>query len=225
MIKAVLVDIDDTLLDFDLCAHWAMDRSGERAGFSFPEGAFADWRILNESLWKDLEKKRITKDQLFCARWNTFFARLGIDYDGALFEGHFLHFLSKSVEPVEGAHHLLAYLSQKYPVYTASNAPWQQQVCRMKGAGMDEYLTDCFVSERAGHTKPSREFFDYCFSHLPGLQPGETVMIGDSLTADIRGARDYGMEAIWFNKFAKEGAQVPPGVREVRTLREIEEIL
>ena len=65
---------------------------------------------------------------------------------------------------------------------------------------MFEYFSKIFVSEIIGHNKPNKEFFDACFSKLNGATPLNTVMIGDSLTADIKGATDYGMTTIWFNK-------------------------
>ena len=68
-----------------------------------------------------------------------------------------------------------------------------------KQAEILEYITDVFVSDRTGYKKPNKEFFDYCFSNMDGATKSQTVMIGDSLTADVKGGNDYGIITVWYN--------------------------
>lgn len=200
MISTILIDIDDTLLDFNLCAKWAMEESAKKMKLILPQDAYNYFKKINASLWKQMEKKEITSDGIYCVRWEMVSQALGVPFDGKEFEEYFLDYLSKSIIQVEGATELLKYLSGKYKIYAASNGPYNQQIQRMKSAKMDGYLSGYFVSEKIGHSKPTKEFFDVCFKETHVANVNELMMIGDSLSADIQGAKDYGIKTCWFDK-------------------------
>lgn len=200
MITTVLIDVDDTLLDFDLCAEWSMNRVAQTLNLQLPEKAFEVFKRINSGLWKQVEKKEITTDQLFGRRWSLVAKEWKVTLDGEEFEALFLNYLSESIIPVEDAKEMLAYLKSKYRVFVASNGPYGQQLQRMKLSGMEQYMDGYFISEKIGHSKPSFEFFDYCFKTVEAKLPEEIIMIGDSLSADINGAIAYGMKTCWFNK-------------------------
>ena len=221
MIKAVLMDIDDTLLDFDLCSEWSMRSAAELLGVKLPSDAFETFRKINISLWKDIERKALTLDELYCIRWNRVFKALNISFDGTVFEKAFVEFLSESVIPVEGAMEILMYLSRKYPVYAASNGPYGQQLRRMRMAGMHSYLSGYFISEKVGHTKPGKDFFKYCLEKMGIEKPEDVLMIGDSLSADIQGAKAFGMKYCWFNKNHQPVNDIAEGGCVIDRLEEI----
>lgn len=224
MITTVLIDIDNTLLDFDKCAYLSMKSAFEDCGLPFDDEKFATFERINLSLWRCLEKKIITKEQLFKLRWPTVLAGIGIDYDGFDVEERFKHYLYKYAVTIDGAEDLLKYLSGKYKIYAASNATYNQQIARLTSAGFDKYFDGYFISEKAGAEKPCKEFFDYCFSNLNASKEN-VVMIGDSPTADIKGSYNYGITPIWFNW---RGEKLPEGVvpaHIVKSLREIKNIL
>lgn len=206
MITTVLIDIDDTLLDFKLCAKWSMLEAAKRMKLELPEDTFACFEKINSMLWKSMERKEITYDGIYGVRWNLVAYEIGIVFDGDEFERHFLDCLAQSTIPVDGALEVLAYLSTKYNIYAASNGPYMQQLSRMSLAGMDKYLSGYFISEKMGCSKPTKEFFDICFKETGVDSLEELIMIGDSLSADINGAKDYGIKTCWFNKDGKNGA-------------------
>ena len=84
-------------------------------------------------------------------------------------------------------------------VYVVSNASNLQQTTRLRKAGLMQFVDGVFGSLDVGFIKPSREYFDYCFSQLGGTTPQQTVIVGDSLNADISGGIAYGLHTIWFN--------------------------
>ena len=99
---------------------------------------------------------------------------------------------------------MLEYLYPKYILCAASNGPYDQQINRLKIAGMHSFFKDCFISEKAGAQKPTAAFFDYCFGRLhhhgfEGLQPSEVMIIGDSLSSDMAGGMSYGMKTCLFS--------------------------
>ena len=226
MIKAVFIDIDDTLLDFSKCAEYSMSESFKDFGLQFEKFMFPVFEEINAGLWHRLEKSEITKSDLYGKRWFTVLGEFGItNIDGYEFEKHFQKHISESAEKVDGAKDLLAYLSSKYKIYAASNGPQEQQIKRLKKAKLLEYFTDVFTSELLGVQKPESAFFDNCFGNLDNIRPEEAVLIGDSLHADISGGIKYNMTTIWFNKKNSGKAENILPDFTVNSLTEIKNIL
>jgi len=199
MIKAVFFDVDDTLLDFKECSRQSIIVACEKYGLSFDEHFFNTFIVENQKLWWALEKGEITKTYLFANRWNIIFKVLGIDFDGPTFEIAYHEGLDKSHVVIDGAIETLEYVKSKYITCVASNAALEQQINRLKLAGMDKYIDFMFVSGKIGVEKPNKGFFDYCFNVLK-LKPEETMMVGDSISADINGAKKYGMQTCLFDR-------------------------
>lgn len=199
MIKAVFIDVDNTLLDFNECAKHSMATSLREYGEDYKEHYFSVFKLVNDELWREIEKGTLTREGLYRVRWNRVFERLGIGIDGPEFEQHFIHNLHSSAVPVKGAHDILEYLAPKYTLCIASNAPHKQQLTRLRNADMLRYLDHIFTSEQIGSQKPEKSFFDACFANLDGISPEECIIIGDSLTADIQGGIACGMKTCWFN--------------------------
>lgn len=226
MCKAVFLDVDNTLLDFNACATLSLRRAFARVGVARDAAeAFPVFRRVNDALWLSLERGEITREQLHAVRFTRVFEALGVEADAAAAEQTFFTGLHDTAEPVDGARELLAYLHGKYRVYVASNSSYDQQHRRLGLAGMLPDIDALFVSASLGANKPSRAFFDACFAQLPGLAPGECVMIGDSLSADIAGAADYGMRTVWFNHDHVPVPSPCPADHVVDRLAEIRDIL
>ena len=201
MVKAVFLDVDNTLLDFDKCGAAAMRQGFEELGLSFEGWMYFDtFNHINDPLWEQIERGELTREELFAKRWNLVFNALGITGDGPAFEKRFHDILLSAAVPVDGAVGLAAYLHEKYTVCVASNAFYHQQVRRLTLAGIAPYIDHFFISERLGADKPSKAFFDAALASLPGVRADECIMIGDSLTADIAGGVNAGIPTIWFNR-------------------------
>ena len=225
MITTVFIDIDDTLLDFHKCAKESMHKVFDDINIPFEDSMFAVFTEVNNNLWHKLEKGIIERKQIHSTRWNIIFEKLGINYDGNAFEEKFLLQLAHSAVPVTYAKELMEYLSSKYTICAASNAPYEQQLIRLKTAGLFQYIHKFFISEKIGFSKPDKRFFDACFEKLGSLSAVNTILIGDSPTADIQAANTYGIKSCWFNPHRKE---LPGGIHAdyiVESLSEICSIL
>ena len=198
MIKTVLMDIDNTVLDFDRCAESSIRQGLTELGIPCPEGMFPVFREINDILWREIEKGNLTRAGLRAIRWPW------------IFEDRFVRLLWDSHEPVDGAEEVLRQLSARYALYAASNAPAGEQQNRLRLAGFDRYFRGLFISQEMGAPKPSQAFFDACFARLGDPPREEVLLIGDSLTADIQGAVAYGLPCCWFDHDGT-GAPVPPG--------------
>ncbi len=224
MKKAIFLDIDNTLLDFDKCAHLSMKNAFEDFVIPFSDDMFNMFERVNLSIWKRLEEGIISKEQLFKIRWSTVLAALNIDFDGIEMENQFKKYINSVAITIDYAKELLEYLSKKYKLYATSNSTYEQQISRLKNAGFEKYFDGYFISEKVGYEKPSKEFFDKCFESLP-YSKMEVILIGDSPTADIKGGEQYGIETIWFDH---RGEKLPSGVSAsytVNHLKQIENIL
>jgi 2-haloacid dehalogenase len=223
-IRYILMDVDNTLLDFDRCAESAMRRALDEAGLPWEARMFPVFTVRNNALWEQVEQGSITAETLYRIRWNLIFEELGIPADGQAFEGRFHAFLAESHETVPGAEALVRYLSGRYAVYVASNASYAQQARRLELAGLREYIRELFVSQRVGFSKPDPRFFAHCLTAL-NAAPEETVLIGDSLSADIRGGLDAGLHTCWYNPAGRVPDETCRPEWTVRKLEEIRRIL
>ena len=222
MVKAILLDVDNTLLDFNKCACAAMLDAARDFAVALPEDAFSVFRRINDGLWRQIEEQTLTTEELYRIRWTLIFRELGIDFDGPTFEARFYHYLTTAAEKVDGADELMEHLRGRYILCIASNAPYQQQVQRMEKAGYLPHLRHLFVSEKISAAKPSPRFFEACLAALAPLQPEEVLMIGDSLTADIAGAKACGIQTCWYRHGSdKDGSIADHCVADLREICEI----
>ena len=132
-------------------------------------------------------------------RFRTLFAELGRTVDAAAVTRTYEQNLSIGHYFLPGAQEAVQRLSQKYRLFLASNGTATVQHARLTSAGLYPYFEKVFVSQEVGHNKPSREYFDACFSQIPGFDAGKALMVGDSLTSDIRGGSRAGMKTCWIN--------------------------
>ena len=224
-IKAVLIDIDNTLLDFNKGAEIAVEMAFNECGIDYKKHYIDTFIEQNDLLWQKIERGELTREGLHKIRFNTIFNVLGITADGIKAETEFRKALFNIAVPVDGALELLQYLSKKYKLYCASNAIYNQQINRLTLSNMIDYFSGFFISEKIGHQKPTKEFFDHCLNNLNGVKVSEIIMIGDSLTADILGAKNYGIKSIWYNAQNKENKNKVQPEYTVNKLLQIKEIL
>lgn len=201
MIKTVLIDVDDTLLDFKECSITAIKQSMLDFNFLYKDEYYDVFQRENNKLWQMIENKTLTIEELHQIRWKNIFNHINLDGDYIAFEEHFVNYLKESSIPVSGANSLLEYLHKRYQIYIVSNATNRQQYRRLEKANMTPFIDKIFTSIDLGYSKPSKEFFQLC---LEGLNKDEVIIIGDSLTADIRGGINVGIKTIWFNKYQEK---------------------
>lgn len=225
-IKAVLLDVDNTILDFNAGAMESMQAVFSDWNMQYEPWMFPVFLEANVFLWEEIEKNRLTREELYKIRWKVIFEKLQLGGpDPEAFDADFRKYLAESAAPIEGAYEILEYLSEKYILCIASNAAHARQVKRLTKANMLRYIRHLFSSEEIGHSKPEKAFFDACLARLGGITAAETVVIGDSLTADIAGGVGSGMKTVWYNHTHEA---VPADLQAdyvVNTLCEIKDIL
>ena len=226
MISTVLLDVDNTLLDFNACALASMQDAFHTFDLPFSkEVVFPTFLRINDQLWAQIEEGNLTKGEHYRIRWNLILKELGICFDGIRLEDQFVEGLHHYAVPIQGALELVSYLSKKYMVCTASNAPCSQQKQRLKTAGLFSYFDRFYFSEAIGHQKPSKDFFAFCLKDLRIQDPEKVVMIGDSYKADIQGANSCGIKTIWYDAKGSNRVDTSCSDHIVHSLLEIKNFL
>lgn len=224
--KLILIDIDNTLLDFDAYIRQTMEEGFAHFGLRpYEPWMYAVFHRENNKLWRQLEQGTLTFSELERIRWNIVFAALDIRFDGPTFERYFRAAIYDSAIPVDGARELLAGLRGRYTLAAASNGPYEQQLHRLALAGMKDCFTYFFISERIGASKPSPLFFDAAFREVNEgrevpVTAAEAAIIGDSLTSDMAGGRGYGMKTVYYRRpgAAPANDSVDVTVEELRAI-------
>ena len=226
-LKAILLDVDNTLLDFNECARVSLKEAMEQCGFVYQDSMYAVFERENNQIWKELEQGLLTREELHVQRFARVLRALHLEEcaDSTAVEDVFQKCVGESAVPVTGALELVQYLAEKYPLYVASNARQFRQVKRLEKAGMMPYIREVFSSEKMGANKPAKAFFDGCFAAMEGIARGECVIIGDSLSADIEGGRTCGLKTIWYNHDKLPVPDNCPADFVVNSLEEITDIL
>ena len=221
----ILLDVDGTLLDFGRSEKQGMKVVLEQYGFEPTEERLLLYHEINEGFWSAFERGEGTKERLVWERFNVFCARLGITVDGHATESLYRRQLDDSAFLIDGALDLCQYLKERYDLYVVTNGTSSTQYKRLAASGLDCFMKDIFVSEDAGSQKPQKEYFEYCFKRIPGVCPERMLLVGDSLSSDIKGGQAAGTATCWYNP---SGLINRTGVRpdlEICALGELKRIL
>lgn len=199
MYKHLLFDADNTLLDFDAAEKAALKETLIRCPLGFSEEIYERYHIINDIEWKKLEKGETTKDKLRIERFIKLLAEYGVDGDvfGELCADTYTKYLSKQGQLLENAEKVLSDLSERYDCYICTNGITDVQMARLENTPLMPYVKKVFVSEAVGFAKPSPKFFQRVFEHIGDLEPKNYLVIGDSLSSDITGAKACNIDSVW----------------------------
>lgn len=218
MLKAIFFDIDDTILDYDQCAVITLRNACQTLGTAYDETVQAEYRRVDDALWAQQKQGKLTIPQVLERRNAHMMNYLGLR-DGISFQEAFIEAFANSAALTDGIKPILQQLkAQGIPMYCASNGFYDVQFNRLAKAGVLPYFTELFVSDAVGYEKPDPRFFAHCLQKT-GYAPEEVLMIGDSVTADIKGALAAGWNVCYFNKNNKDSGLNCP---EIRSWTEIE---
>jgi len=199
MIKYVIFDLDDTILDFHKGEIEGVSKILKQQGAPDVQKALQAYLELNKKIWENIETGA-SPQPLLNTRFSKTLALFGIDADGVKLEAQYREMLNHNFYTVPNAEELLTSLKNAgVNLFVGTNGVKVTQMERLKGSGLDKYFDDYFISEDIGFSKPSAEFFKPVFLRHPDLNKDNALMIGDRLQSDILGATRAGLNSIWFN--------------------------
>ncbi len=199
MIEFILLDLDDTILDFGWAEKQAITRTLSAHGITPTEEICRLYKKINWDYWGKLERKEVTREELKVGRFQDLLQQLGLPGDAAAMGEQYLENLAQGHYFLPGALETLQTLQNSYRLFLVSNGNPPVQYGRLASAGITHYFEKLFISMEIGHNKPSLEFFEHCFSQIPGFDKEKAIMVGDSLSSDIQGGINAGITTCWVN--------------------------
>lgn len=231
MYKIILLDIDDTLFDYSKTASYAIKKVFEDFGYfnknniSEFEEIKKEYNTINYLLWRKLEIGEIDMDTLKIERFKMLFEKMKIDYNIKDFSRQYLKRMGEGAFLFEGAKKLCEYLYKKYKLGIITNGMKEVQYSRVNNSTIGKYIDKIIVSDDVGISKPNAEIFEYALKEMGHNNKKDVIMVGDSLTADIQGGINFGIDTCWVNLKNKESDEMIKPKYAVTRLEEIYDIL
>lgn len=204
MFDILLIDLDDTILDFKKAEAVAIEKTIASFGLEPTPEVLHRYHLINKMHWEMMERKEIVREQVLVGRFEVLFREMGVDvdptlcartYEGNLSQGHYF---------LPGAEDALEQLSKEYRLFLVSNGTARVQAGRLESAGISCYFENIFISETIGINKPDKGYFDRCFAQIPDFAPESALIVGDSLSSDILGGKNAGIATCWVNPEGKK---------------------
>ncbi|MBQ9530968.1 MAG: YjjG family noncanonical pyrimidine nucleotidase [Eubacterium sp.] len=226
MIKVIFWDLDNTVLDFLLA-----EKNSLKAAFkALNLGQCTDEMVktyssINVKHWEMLERGEIKKKDVYRLRFIEFLKVIGKDADPLELNEYYERGICDTISFIENSYDIVASLRGKYKQYCVTNGRKDVQLDRLKISRLDKLFDGVFISDIIGYEKPSKEFFDYVLKQIIPCEKDEILIIGDSLTSDIRGGNNANIKCCWYNPNEKTK---PDDIRidyEIKSLTEIKSVL
>ena len=223
MIKIILWDIDATLLDFHAAEHQAMKTLFEKFHLGqCTDEMIARYSKINRSYWERLERGEVTKPQVLVGRFKDFFASEGLATRVAPeFNKAYQLSLGDTIVFCDDSYNIVKSLKGKVKQYAVSNGTVVAQTKKLRLSGLGELFDGIFLSEELGVEKPNVEFFDKVFATIGPIRKDEVIIVGDSLTSDIRGGNNAGILTCWYNPSKaprKDGYQIDYEIADIHDI-------
>lgn len=201
----ILWDLDGTLLDFKMSERYALGVCLKMFGITMTEEMLSLYSGINESYWERLERGEVEKKELLPGRFREFFRQMGIEgIDPNEMQKQYERELGTKTYYVDDSYEIVKKLKEMgVKQHIVTNGILITQQIKMKNSGFDRLVDKVFISDVIGWEKPRREFFEKAFAELSDFNKERALLVGDSLTSDMRGANNIGVDACWYNPGGK----------------------
>ena len=214
--KRILMDIDDTIFDFQPGNRNAVNQLMEELGLASPT-IYDEYEAINSTCWRALERGEMTQEVLHVERFRRFLATKNRPDDPAQVADRFAELLGQQAIPLPNALETLRAIAAEREVILLTNGITVIQKRRLACSGIGAWVHGVVISQEVGASKPDPRIFEIA---LDGLKPEEALMIGDGIHSDVLGANRAGADMCWFNP---KGKALPEGMHaeyEVQDIRD-----
>lgn len=218
MIKHLFFDLDNTLFDFSVAERIALDAALRDVGVTPTERMVADYVRINGEHWRALERGEVTREYVMYHRFRELFDKYSPAASELAAEDSYARHLGDRHYYIDGAEELIRSLFGRYHLYIISNGTKSIQDRRIDSAGIRSLFDGIFISQEIGCEKPGTQFFAAAFRTVPDFHREEALVIGDSLTSDIKGGMNAGVRTVWYNPL---GAAAPPDITPDYEIKEL----
>lgn len=222
----ILLDADGTLFDYDKAEANALEKTFVYFNLEYnKEQKLNEYRIINKQIWIDYECGKISSEDLRIERFRRLFGNYIEEVNLELFSKEYLSMLGKGSYLIDGAEELCRYISKKYKVAILTNGIKDVQLSRINNSPLNKYIHYIITSEETGYKKPEVGIFNYAFDAVGHADKDTTIIIGDSLSSDIQGGKNYGISTCWYNSIGEENKTGLKPDYEIKDLNELFKLL
>lgn len=218
----VLFDADQTLLDFKRSERAALTEALSAMNVQVDEGMLNKYSEINSATWKRLERGEITKVELRTVRFAEFCKHFALSLDVASLADQYLTSLATQSFLMDGAVEVCRTLARHCRLYIITNGIASVQHGRLDHSPIRPFFQDVFISDELGAEKPDKAFFERVAQRIPDFEPSGTLVVGDSLTSDIRGGIGAGLDTCWLNS---NDAKAPCDMEITYTVKRLEDVI
>lgn len=197
--NCLMIDLDDTLLDFKAAEDAALEKTFAQFNFPYTPENIAAYKKINQELWRQLEQGKVKKEALMTGRWKQFLAHLGQLGNAVKINDFYLARLSEGAFVLPGALEFLQDVEDFVTIAVITNGAEKAQKGRLVNSGVATYADGIFISEKMGITKPDKRFVNIALDRLGVTNRAKVLVIGDSLYADVKCGIDAGLDTCWCN--------------------------
>ena len=209
--ETLIFDLDDTLIDNNLSIKYAFTTIINQLEIEYSDDLFFKWKKFDTAYWHTWESGNMIipdsiktlEDKITYLRANRFvifFKELKIDFETAVSINElYCSMLGVNIVEIENACKLLQELNSDYEIIIATNGPKDAAINKLEKAKLKSYISSIICSEEIGFSKPMPEFFNFLYDKTQNKDKNKMLLIGDSLTTDILGGMNNGIDTCWFN--------------------------
>lgn len=224
--QVLLFDADETLFDFKMAEKQAFLRALEEYNLDVDkEESLKLYSQINKHIWEEFERGEITADRLRVERFERFSKKIKIDFDAVSFSKAYAKFLGEGAYLFDDSVEVIDYLSKKYKLALVTNGLKDVQKSRISKTPLKDYFQELIISDEIKISKPDPRIFDYALDKLDHMDKSKVLMIGDSLTSDMQGGINAGIDTCWYNPNHLENKSGLNLTYEIHSLNELKEIL
>lgn len=216
-----LLDLDHTLFDSDTAEAEALSAALQLAGVHNTAQISKLYQEINTGLWAAVERGELRPQRVRNLRFERLVDELKLDADPLEMADTFVVALAANGDLYPGAREVIEQLSARAALAMVTNGLGEVQHARVQRLGIAQYFKAITVSADVGAAKPGKEIYDIVFSALGNPGKSSVLMVGDSLSSDIRGGADYGIATCWYNPKGKTAGASDVITHEIRELSEL----
>ncbi|WP_432666660.1 YjjG family noncanonical pyrimidine nucleotidase [Wukongibacter baidiensis] len=222
----IIFDADETLFDFKKSEKDAFKNTMLEFDIEYDENHHLKiYKEINTAIWKELEDGLITQKKLKIERFKRLSDRLEARFDEGEFAKSYMNHLSQASFLYDDSIELVESLHKNYRLTIITNGLKIVQDNRIRKSTIAKYFEDIVVSEEVQVSKPDPKIFEIALDNIKHADRSKVLIVGDSLTSDIQGGINFGIDTCWFNPNKLENRTGIKPTYEISNLMELKGIL
>lgn len=198
--EVILFDADETLFDFKKSEREAFKNTMLNFNIEYDENYHLKiYKEINTGIWKEFEQGLITQEKLKTERFKRLSDKLNISFDEINFAKSYMEHLADASFLFDDSMDLIENLNKSYKLSIVTNGLTSVQDKRIRQSNIAKYFDAIIISEEILISKPDPKIFEHTLKHMNFFDKSKVLMVGDSLTSDIQGGINFGIDTCWYN--------------------------